>query len=492
MSRLTDTLRESSQAASEQPAEAVLPPAAKPARQEAARPAVPAARPEPAPSPEAAPSVVTQPPEVEVPAEFLRYLFETVRPELLKKMPGLDHLCRGECELQVRNCVVEVLDDLASRGELHGHGAPDGLAEFIAKYGAGVIRELEYEFAGYGPIEPLLRDPDIEEIMVNGPDEIFVVRSGQMQLAPRRFLDKEHWTTTATRLTSTAHLQVNEMHPLGDGAVLGNMRLNIVLPPVSADSPLMTLRMFPKRFDLDALIEGKTLSREIADFLRSCVKRGLNLIVSGGTGSGKTTLLSALASEIPETQRVVVIEDTPELQIERRNLPRLRTRSVKEEGTPEISIRDLIKNALRMRPDRIVVGEVRGAEAFDMLQAMNTGHQGSLTTIHSNNPVQLLQRLEVLVLMAGYDLSPRAIRPYIASAIQLIVQLNRLPSEARRVTRITEVSADLELKAGTDPAFRVHDIFTLRSSDGPSDDAASETPEWDFSEPVFTESSSVG
>jgi pilus assembly protein CpaF len=300
--------------------------------------------------------------------------------------------------------------------------------------------EIADDIFGYGPLERLLGDPTISEIMVNGPHDIWIERHGLLSQTTLRFTDASHLRRIITRMVGQVGRRIDESSPLVDARLPDGSRINAIIPPLSLSGPLLTIRKFREdRFDIEELVQLTTLSRQAADFLRRCVEAELNLLVSGGTGSGKTTLLNALSAAIPASDRIVTIEDAAELRLAQRHVLRLEARPKNIEGEGEITIRDLVRNALRMRPDRIIVGEVRGAEALDMLQAMNTGHEGSLSTVHANSPRDALNRLETMVLMAGYELPLRAIRQHVSAALELIVQLDRLDDGSRRVVEISEV-----------------------------------------------------
>jgi pilus assembly protein CpaF len=293
---------------------------------------------------------------------------------------------------------------------------------------------------GHGPLERLLADDSISEIMVNGPYDIWIERHGRLFDTNVRFDDESHMRRIINKIVAEVGRRVDESSPMVDARLPDGSRVNIIIPPLSLSGPLITIRKFSKkRLTLDELIKIGTLSEESVDYLQRCVHAELNILISGGTGSGKTTLLNALSSAIPDEDRIVTIEDAAELQLNQRHVLRLESRPKNIEGEGEVPIRELVRNSLRMRPDRIIVGEVRGAEALDMLQAMNTGHDGSLSTVHSNSPRDALARVETMVLMAGYDLPVRAIRQQVSSALDLVVHLERLEDGSRRVTAITEV-----------------------------------------------------
>jgi pilus assembly protein CpaF len=303
-----------------------------------------------------------------------------------------------------------------------------------------VAGEIADDIFGYGPLEPLLGDATISEIMVNGADDIWIEREGLLIHTDLHFADEGQLRRVITKMVGQVGRRIDESSPMVDARLPDGSRVNAVIPPLSLSGPLVTIRRFSvERFDLAELVRVGTLSTEAMTFLRHCVEAQLNVLVSGGTGTGKTTLLNALSAAIPDTERIVTIEDAAELQLKQRHTVRLESRPKNIEGEGEVTIRDLVRNALRMRPDRIIVGEVRGAEALDMLQAMNTGHEGSLSTIHANSPRDALSRLETMVMMAGYELPLRAIRSHVSSALDIVVQLERLDDGARRVTAISEV-----------------------------------------------------
>ncbi|MEW6661240.1 MAG: CpaF family protein [Bacillota bacterium] len=303
-----------------------------------------------------------------------------------------------------------------------------------------LVAEVLAEAVGYGPIQPLIEDPTVSEIMVNGPKKVYVERNGKLELTEVFFRDDSHVEHIIEKIVTPLGRRIDESMPMVDARLPDGSRVNAVIPPLALDGPTLTIRKFSKDpLTIDNLIQFGSLNQEMARFLEACVHASLNIIVSGGTGSGKTTMLNILSSFIPEDERIITIEDAAELQLRQEHVVRMETRPPNIEGRGAITIRELVRNSLRMRPDRIVVGEVRSGEALDMLQAMNTGHDGSLTTGHANGPRDMLARLETMVLMAGVDLPVRAIREQIASAVDLIVHQSRLKDGSRKVTHITEV-----------------------------------------------------
>jgi pilus assembly protein CpaF len=305
---------------------------------------------------------------------------------------------------------------------------------------ARIVVELTADIVGHGPLERLLEDDTISEIMVNGPFDVWVERAGRLHRTPVRFTDDGHLLRIISKIVAQVGRRIDESQPMVDARLPDGSRVNATIPPLSLSGPLLTIRKFGKhKLDTEGLIKKGALNIETADLLGRCVKARLNILIAGGTGSGKTTMLNALSANIPDGERIITIEDAAELNLSQRHVLRLEARPKNIEGEGEISIRDLVRNSLRMRPDRIVVGEVRGAEALDMLQAMNTGHDGSLGTLHANTPRDALARLETMVLMAGYDLPLRAIREQIASALDLLIQIERMSDGTRKVVSITEV-----------------------------------------------------
>jgi pilus assembly protein CpaF len=303
-----------------------------------------------------------------------------------------------------------------------------------------IISEVIDEVLGLGPIEPLLKDGSVSEVMVNGYNQVYVERSGQLILTDVHFRDDSHVMHIIEKIVSPLGRRIDESSPMVDARLPDGSRVNAIIPPLSLKGPTLTIRKFSKEpFTVKDLIDFETLTPEMADLLKACVEGRLNIIVSGGTGSGKTTVLNVLSSFIPADERIVTVEDAAELQLRQEHIVTLESRPANIEGRGAVAIRDLVRNCLRMRPDRIVVGEVRGGEALDMLQAMNTGHEGSMTTGHSNSPRDMLSRLETMVMMSGMELPVRAIREQISSAIDVIIQEARLRDGSRKITNLTEV-----------------------------------------------------
>ena len=320
-----------------------------------------------------------------------------------------------------------------------------------------IVGELTDDILGHGPLERLLEDDTVSEIMVNGAHDIWVERAGRLHKTPVRFTDESHLRRIISKMVAEVGRRIDESSPMVDARLPDGSRINATIPPLSLTGPLLTIRKFSKqRLDMNEMIKRGSLTVETSDLLGRCVLARLNILISGGTGSGKTTLLNALSASIPEDERILTIEDAAELQLVQRHVLRLEARPKNIEGEGEITIRDLVSNALRMRPDRIVVGEVRGSEALDMLQAMNTGHDGSMSTVHANTPRDALARLETMVMMTGYDLPLRAIREQIASALDLVIQVERMNDGTRRIVAITEVQG-MESDIVT-----LQDLYTFR------------------------------
>lgn len=304
-----------------------------------------------------------------------------------------------------------------------------------------LVNEVQHELFGLGPLEPLLSDSTISDILVNSHKTIYIERRGKLEQTNVAFKDDEHLMRVIERIVSSVGRRIDESSPMVDARLKDGSRVNAIIPPLSIDGPVLSIRRFgAEPLRMNTLIEKRALTKDIADMLEMCVKARLNCLISGGTGAGKTTLLNALSAFIPIDERIVTIEDSAELQLQQPHVVRLETRPPNIEGRGEVTQRDLVRNALRMRPDRIVIGEVRGGEAIDMLQAMNTGHDGSLTTIHANTPRDALARIETMIQMTGMRLSDRAMRQQIASALDLVVQAARHPDGSRRVTSISEIT----------------------------------------------------
>jgi pilus assembly protein CpaF len=348
-------------------------------------------------------------------------LLETLGPKLYDA-----HLSERELEQRVTETLQEVLErDQTPMTAADRHR---------------VAQEVADEILGHGPLEPYLRDPEVSEIMVNGNDQVYVERAGRLYPVAATFADEAHLRRTIDKIVARVGRRVDEASPMVDARLPDGSRVNAVVPPLALDGSVLTIRKFAADpFEVADLIGFGTLTPATAELLRACVRGRMNIVISGGTGSGKTTTLNVLSSFVPEDERIITIEDAAELQLRQEHVLRLEARPPNMEGRGAVAIRDLVRNSLRMRPDRIIVGEVRDGAALDMLQAMNTGHDGSITTVHSNGPRDALARMETMVLMAGVDLPQRAIREQMASAINLIVHQARLKDGTRRITHITEV-----------------------------------------------------
>ncbi len=368
--------------------------------------------------------------------------FDAQRDDMFKQLRGKLHFKiveelgptlydRQMSDAELRLRVLEMLEWALDQEE----GVPLTRADRSA-----LLNEIASDVLGYGPIDPLLQDPDVTEVMVNGPHQVYVERAGRIELADVRFVDAVHLRRIIDKIVGAVGRRVDEATPMVDARLPDGSRVNAIVHPLAIGGPFLTIR----KFAVDPLTERDlvnfgTIDERVAKFLHACVRGRMNVLISGGTGSGKTTTLNVMSSYLPSDERIVTIEDAAELQLHQQHVLSLEARPANIEGRGAITIRDLVRNALRMRPDRIVVGEVRGGEALDMLQAMNTGHDGSLTTVHSNSPRDTLSRIETMVLMAGFDLPVRAIREQISSAIDLIVHVARLRDGSRRVTHVTEV-----------------------------------------------------
>jgi pilus assembly protein CpaF len=322
-----------------------------------------------------------------------------------------------------------------------------------------LVQEVLDETFGMGPLEPLMPDPEISDILINGPKNVYIERRGRLEKTSIAFHDRNHLLQIVQRIVSWVGRRVDETNPMVDARLPDGSRLNAIIYPLALEGPLVSIRRFGARpLLVDDLLANRSITPEIVQFLEACIEARINIIISGGTGSGKTTLLNALSKYIPADERVATIEDAAELQLQQPHVVRMETRAANLEGHGEVTTRDLVRNALRMRPDRIIVGECRGAEALDMLQAMNTGHEGSLTTIHANSPRDALSRLEVMVGMAGFDLPVWVIRRQVASAINVVVQVARLVGGPRKIVRVSEITG-IE-----GDVLSMHDIFEFRQT----------------------------
>jgi pilus assembly protein CpaF len=363
--------------------------------------------------------------------------------------PQLNRTDFGALKSRIQRRIISELAPEADLGGVPGRRAIEELFnDTLAEEGiplprlerTRLLEAIMAELLSFGPIEPLLRDETVSEIMVNGPDQVWVERKGKLEETDIRFENDDHVRRIIDRIVAPLGRRCDEASPMVDARLPDGSRVNAIIPPISLVGPVITIRKFSREaLTMQNLVQFGSISPDVADFLGLCVQGCLNVLVSGGTGSGKTTLLNVLSSFIPSDERIVTIEDAAELRLRQRHVISLEKRPANIEGTGEVPIRQLVVNALRMRPDRVVVGEVRGSEAMDMLQAMNTGHDGSMTTLHSNGPRDTLARLETMVLMAGLDLPHRAIREQIASAVDVIVHQERLFDGSRKVTHVSEV-----------------------------------------------------
>jgi pilus assembly protein CpaF len=383
----------------------------------------------------------------------------------------------SEVRARVQERLVEVLgprlyDSTLSDSELEGlvHQRLRELldeeeAPLSAQEKLLVVRQIGDSVLGLGPLEPFVRDPEVTEIMVNGWDTIYVERAGKLYWTGTKFHDEQQLRRTIDKIVAKVGRRVDEASPYVDARLPDGSRVNAIIQPLSIDGPSLTIRKFASDpYQAEDLVEFGTFTSPVARFLEACVRGRVNIMVSGGTGAGKTTTLNVLSSFIPDDERIITIEDAAELKLQQPHVVRLESRPPNIEGRGAVTIRDLVRNALRMRPDRIVVGECRGAEALDMLQAMNTGHDGSISTIHSNSPRDSLSRLETITMMAGMELSPKSIREQVSSAIQLIVHQQRLKDGTRRLTHVTEVEG-MEGEVIT-----LQDLFTFDFSAGMDDE----------------------
>jgi pilus assembly protein CpaF len=382
----------------------------------------------PAAPPPAQPFKIAEKPAAAPPASRAEEVVLQVYPLVIERIDSevASRLSRAELAAQLSGVVAEVV--VEQRISLNQREQRD------------LVTLMLNDMLGLGPLDPLLADETVTDIMVNGPKQIYVERKGKLELTGATFRDNPHVMAVATRIVSLVGRRVDETSPICDARLLDGSRVNIIIPPLAIDGPSISIRKFSKKsIDLDRMARQGNLSPAMATVLKIASRARMNILISGGTGSGKTTLLNALSQMIDPEERVVTIEDAAELQLQQPHVVRLETRPPNLEGKGEISMRDLVKNALRMRPDRIILGEIRGAEAIDMLQAMNTGHDGSLGTIHANRPREALTRLENMVGMSGINLPSRAVRTQIAAAVHMIIQISRMRDGMRRVTSITEI-----------------------------------------------------
>lgn len=376
---------------------------------------------------------------------YIDELVEHYKARLLKEtnLEALTSLSQGEMRLRIEQLISQFMSEekvIISRQD----------KEVL------LIRIID-ESVGYGPLEPLLHDSDITEILINGHQEVYIEKQGKLQLTNITFRNEQHVRHVIDRIVAPLGRRIDESSPMVDARLPDGSRVNAVIPPISLNGTLISIRKFrAEPFQVSDLLNFHSLDERMSKFLNAIVKAKLNVLISGGTGSGKTTLLNVLGSAIPAGERVITIEDSAELRLDRPNVVGVEARPANVEGSGEISIRQLVKNALRMRPDRIIVGEVRGAEAFDMLQAMNTGHEGSITTVHANSPTDALRRVEGMVIMAGMDLPTNIVREYIVSAIDFIVQGSRLTDGTRKIISISEVFTD------DDGKTEINEIFTFK------------------------------
>jgi pilus assembly protein CpaF len=382
------------------------------------RPSAPAVARAPDPPP---PPSLSEPHLIELKVKLHQRLLDEIQLSAIEKME------RSQFENEVGQIVSELLV---------GETTPLNASERRQ-----IVSDILDEILGYGPLEPLLKDDSIADILVNTHQQIYVERHGQLEMTPVRFKDEQHLLRVINKMVAAVGRHIDESHPLVDARLADGSRINAVVAPIAVDGPLLSIRKFAKRpMDLDRLIGYGAITPKIKVLLEAMVRGRLNILVSGGTGSGKTSMLNAMSRAISPLERIVTIEDAAELQLQQPHLARLETRPPNTEGRGEITQRDLIKNALRMRPDRIILGECRGGEAFDMLQAMNTGHDGSMSTVHANTPRDSVTRLEQMIGMAGLEMSPRTIKMQIASALHVVIQLSRLSDGSRKLMSITELS----------------------------------------------------
>jgi pilus assembly protein CpaF len=407
-------------------------------------PTAAAAAPAPPPSPPPAPPTAPAPPVVAGPAKSAKVAAEatqtrradgytelkvTLHQKLIERinLSALETMTREQVGRDIGEIVQEMLKELNHALNLTERRQ--------------LVEDILDELLGLGPLEPLLKDPSVTDIMVNSASVVFIERAGKLQLSPTRFADDRHLMRIIAKIVSGVGRRVDESSPMVDARLPDGSRINAIIPPLAIDGPALSIRKFSKTpIDLDKLVGFGALTADAATVLRGVVASRRNVIISGGTGSGKTTMLNALSASIDDGERIVTIEDSAELQLQQSHVLRLETRPANIEGRGEVNQRDLVKNSLRMRPDRVILGEIRSGEAFDMLQAMNTGHDGSMTTVHANTPRDALSRIEQMIGMSGIDISPKSARAQIASAIQVVLQLARLSDGSRRVISIAEVT----------------------------------------------------
>jgi pilus assembly protein CpaF len=376
-------------------------------------------------------------------------------------------MARFELKTRVHRQLIERLD-LTKLAMLPGDVVQQQIRRIVEDMLAGdetplsrqereqLVQEVQHETFGLGPIEPLMQDPTVSDILVNGPHEVYVERRGKLQKTGAIFRDDAHLMQVIERIVSAVGRRVDESSPMVDARLKDGSRVNAIIPPLALDGPVLSIRRFAvDPYKMADLLTFGALTEQLAEVLKGAVQARLNILVSGGTGAGKTTMLNILSNYIPVSERIVTIEDSAELQLQQDHVVRLETRPANIEGAGQVAARDLVRNALRMRPDRIVVGEVRGAEVLDMLQAMNTGHDGSMSTVHANSTRDALSRIETMTLMSGLSLPMRAMRDYISSALDLVIQLARLSDGTRKLVRVTEV-VGME-----DDVITTQDIFTF-------------------------------
>ena len=396
-----------------------------------------------------------------------------------RRVPGNSSQSWGQMKRAVRDALMEELG-----AKLYSKTKADELKELVSQHleaaltRAGIVvpssqrpkfvAELTADLLGLGPLEELLSQPDITEIMCNGYNDIYIEKAGKLTHSEVAFTDEAHLRQVIEKIVATVGRRIDESSPMVDARLLDGSRVNAMLPPVAVDSPILTIRRFPaKPFTISDLIRLGAITPDAALFLEASVLGKLNIVVSGGTGTGKTTLLNILGDFVPPDERIITIEDAAEIRLSQPHVVRMEARPANIEGAGHIGIRELVRNALRMRPDRIIVGEVRGGEALDMLQAMNTGHEGSLTTIHSNSPRDALTRLDTMVMMAGYDLPVRAIRQQVAAALDIVIQIQRFGDGSRRITHISEI------QGMEGDIITLQDIFRYSFAEGGSASAQS-------------------